>query len=57
MQKMGCPDRGGDPRRPRYFKTVEAKKHTLADLIDRYIKSVIPSKGSQDSNQQAQLLW
>lgn len=44
-------------REGRYFKTVEAKKHTLADLIDRYNKSVIPTKGSQASNQQAQLQW
>ena len=44
-------------REGRYFKTVEAKKHTLSDLIDRYIRSVIPTKGSQASNQQAQLMW
>ena len=44
-------------REERYFKTVEAKKHTLSDLIARYIRSVIPTKGSQAANQQAQLLW
>ena len=44
-------------REGRYFKTVEAKKHTLSDLIARYIRSVIPTKGSQAANQQAQLLW
>jgi integrase len=44
-------------REGRHFKTVEAKKHTVADLIDRYIKYVIPTKGSQASNQKAQLLW
>ena len=44
-------------REGRHFKTIEAKKHTAADLIDRYIRSVIPTKGSQASNQQAQLQW
>ena len=29
-------------REGRHFKTAEAKKHTLADLIDRYIRDVLP---------------
>jgi len=28
----------------RYFKTTESRKHTLADLIDRYIQNVLPAK-------------
>ena len=44
-------------REGRHFKTVESKKHTVADLIDRYIKHVLPTKGSQAENQRAQLLW
>ena len=28
----------------RHFKTTEGKKHTLAELIDRYSKDVLPSK-------------
>jgi integrase len=43
----------------RYFKTSEAKRHTLADLIDRYIENVLPCKGSnlkQQKNQKMQLL-
>ena len=28
----------------RHFKTAEAKRHTLADLIDRYLREVLPSK-------------
>jgi len=31
-------------REGRHFKTVEAKKHTLAELIDRYIRDVLPEK-------------
>ena len=44
-------------REGRHFKTAEAKRHTFAELIDRYIKSEIPKKGSQRDNQRAQLLW
>jgi integrase len=29
-------------REGRHFKTAEAKKHTLADLIDRYVRDVLP---------------
>src|SRR5215510_11062911 len=28
----------------RYLKTAEAKRHTLADLTDRYIRDVLPQK-------------
>ena len=31
-------------REGRHFKTAESKKHTLGDLIDRYIKTVVPGK-------------
>lgn len=31
-------------REGRYFKTVEAKKHTLGDLVDRYIREELPKK-------------
>jgi len=46
-----------DIRAGRHFKTVEAKKYTAADLIDRYIRHELPKKGSQASNQKTQLLW
>lgn len=40
----------------RYFKTTEARKHTLSDAINRYKKSVLPEK--KDSRKQgAQLDW
>jgi len=41
----------------RHFKTIEAKKHTLAELIDRYIKDVLPTKHKQAGHQQQQLEW
>ena len=31
-------------REGRHFKGVEAKKHTLADLVERYVHSVLPNK-------------
>lgn len=44
-------------REGRHFKTVEAKKHTLGDLIDRYIETVIPTKIKIGKKQASQLLW
>lgn len=42
----------------RHFKTVEAKRHTLADLIDRYVRSVLPQKSaSSRTHQEQQLAW
>lgn len=40
----------------RYFKTAEAQKHTLGDLIARYIRDVLPTK-PKARNQQQQLEW
>ncbi len=31
-------------REGRYFKTAEARKHTLGDLVERYIRDVLPRK-------------
>ena len=41
----------------RHFKTSEAKRHTLADLIDRYIRDVLPSKAKSEKKQKALLGW
>ena len=41
----------------RHFKTTEGKKHTLAELIDRYSKDVLPTKPKQAGHQQQQLEW
>lgn len=42
----------------RHFKTQEARRHTLAEMIDRYLKDVMPRKrlGTQGA-QRTQLLW
>jgi integrase len=44
-------------REGRHFKTAEAKKHTFADLADRYIKDVLPKKPKQESRQKMQMEW
>lgn len=42
----------------RHFKTAEAKRHTLADLIDRYLHDVLPHKShSAQVNQHIHLTW
>ena len=43
-------------REGRYFKTSEAKKHTLSELVDRYIKTVLPRKPKSQVLQTAQLI-
>src|SRR6267154_3507596 len=44
-------------RHGKYFKTAEAKKHTVAELIDRYIRDVLPKKKDGIRSQRTQLLW
>ena len=41
-------------RENRYFKTAEARKHTFAEMIDRYIEEVLPTK-PKSVNQKQQL--
>ena len=41
----------------RHFKTVEAKKHTLQEMVDRYIENVLPLKPKTYKNQKMQLEW
>ncbi|HAB98674.1 MAG TPA: hypothetical protein DCE71_02490 [Parachlamydiales bacterium] len=41
----------------RHFKTAEAKKRSVADLVDRYIETVIPTKPKNASACTAQLHW
>lgn len=41
----------------RHFKTTEAKKHTLGDLADRYIRDVLPTKPKSEAKQKAQMEW
>ncbi len=44
-------------REGRHFKTSEAKKHTLGDLIDRYTRDVLPTKPKSQKKQESQLEW
>lgn len=44
-------------REGRHFKTNESKKHTLNELIDRYIREIIPEKKKSGPKQKAQLEW
>ncbi len=44
-------------RAGRYFKTAEAKRHTLGDLVDRYIREVLPGKPKNAVNTKLHLLW
>jgi integrase len=44
-------------REGRHFKTTEAKRHTLAESIDRYIKDILPTKPNSEKDQATQLNW
>jgi len=41
----------------RYFRTSEAMRHTLGELIDRYKEQVLPKKPKSEKRQSAQLDW
>jgi integrase len=44
-------------REGRYFKTTESRKHTLADLADRYINSVLAIHPKKREKQTRQFEW
>ena len=45
-------------REGRHFKTAEAKKHTLGEIVDRYLRDVLPIKSdSMQRDQGTQLGW
>lgn len=44
-------------REGRHFKSGEAKKRTLGEAIDRYIKEELPKKAKGGANQTAQFTW
>lgn len=46
-----------DMREGRYGRTAEAKRHTLSDLIDRYLREGFQHKPDSYSNQKTQLEW
>ena len=41
----------------RFFKTAESQKHTLSDLIQRYIRDVLPRKAKVYVEYASQLKW
>jgi hypothetical protein len=47
----------GAMRERRYFKTTEAQRRTCGELVDRYIRDVIPQKGRWAGVQAKQLQW
>ena len=44
-------------REGRYFKTSESKKHTVGELVDRYIENLMPTKPKNAPACTAQLKW
>jgi integrase len=44
-------------REGRHFKTTAAKRHTLSEAINRYIKNVLPTKKKSEYSQGIQLKW
>jgi integrase len=44
-------------REGRHFKTAEARRHTLADLIDRYVRDIVPTKRSGESQRRHFVWW
>lgn len=44
-------------REGRHFKTTEAKRRTLGELIERYIKEVLPTKPKNSKNTLLHLHW
>ncbi len=44
-------------RENRYFKTAESKKRTFADMVERYIETILPQKPKSIDKQEAQLNW
>ncbi|HIJ95050.1 MAG TPA: site-specific integrase [Desulfuromonadales bacterium] len=41
----------------KHFETIKAKKHTAAELIDKYIKEELPKKPKTAEGQKPQLEW
>ena len=44
-------------REGRYFKTASAKKHTVRELIDKYVAEILPTKPPHAQTQTYQLEW
>lgn len=46
-----------DIRRGLYFKTIEAKKHTFSDMVNRYLKNELHNRKSDHKKFTMQLNW
>jgi hypothetical protein len=44
-------------REGRYFKNAAAKKHTVGELIDKYVAEILPTKPRHAQSQRYQLAW
>ena len=44
-------------REGRHFKTVEAKRHTFGEMIDRYVEFEIPKRRTGHDKQKALVNW
>jgi integrase len=45
-------------REGRHFRTAEAKRRTVAEMVDRYLQDVLPTKSAEAQRKQAaQLAW
>jgi len=44
-------------RAGRYFKTIEAKRHSVGEMIDRYISDIVPGKKDQANTTRQLLIW
>ena len=44
-------------REGRYFKTAEAQRHTVKDLVERYCAEVLPKKPRSAYHYKIQLSW
>ncbi|QQR80741.1 MAG: site-specific integrase [Deltaproteobacteria bacterium] len=44
-------------REGRHFKTSQSKRHTLAELIDRYLNDVLSRRPKTKAHQEAYFLW
>ena len=44
-------------REGRHFKTTEAKRRTLGEMIDRYIADILPNKPKNQKNRSLHLNW
>lgn len=44
-------------RESRYFKNSEAKRHTLGEMLERYLQDILPQKPKSIRTQKTQILW